>query len=196
VTEDRQPRKRGRKERKPTEAEQKTICDTIAATGLDQEAFVLAGVPRAAFYRWLEKGEEAERAGRHDVFRDFRDAVARARASRTVGLVAGIRKAGQDPKHWQALAWIAERTDPKRFGLRIRVHVQEELRDAIERLKEAFRDDPEGLERALAAVAGGYGAGGVEQDPGGEDGEDDPGGEAVPAAPAKPEAIAVPESDV
>ena len=187
---------RGRKPREPTPEETAEIVRQITATGLDYEACIMAGVPESTFYHWLQLGRAAQKEGIRTVYSDFLEAVKRARATRTTALVASIRLAGKNEKHWQANAWLLERTDPKRFSPQHRVHVTEEFNGAIQRLREAFRNDPESYERAVSALAGGHSAAGAEQAEGGEGGEDDLGGEAVPATPPKPEAVRVPESDV
>jgi hypothetical protein len=194
---ERPPRRgEGRPLRLPTQAETDTICQVINATGSDHEAFVLARVPEPTFYLWLSRGKQDRLVGNtSSPYAQFMEAVERARATRVTTLVASIRKAGTDPRHWPANAWLLERTEPKRFGLRVRFHVEEELTSAIARIEEAFRGEPETLERALAAIAGDHRSASAELAEGGEGGADDSGGEAVPAPLPKPEAVPVPESD-
>lgn len=191
--------KRGRRPKPPTKEQADALVGTIATTGSDKDAYTIAGVPPSSFYLWLQTGRDLREQGKRaekEPLVDFLEKVEKARAARTVGLVKRIRDAGQDPKHWTANAWLLERTDPKRYGQRVRVHVQEELTDAVARLRDAFKDDPAAYEKALLALTGGHSAGGAESDPEGEGGEDDRSGEAVPSALPKPEAIEVSGSDV
>lgn len=74
--------------------------------------------------------------------------------------------------------------------------VEEQLRAALQRLKDGFANEPEILERALAYIAGSAGPSGAPRDAGGAtDGGGDAsgsGGEAVRATPAVDEAAPVP----
>lgn len=42
--------------------------------------------------------------------------MTKAHKARLTKLVKGIERAGQEPKHWTALAWLLERTYPEIFG--------------------------------------------------------------------------------
>lgn len=163
----------GRPERFPTEKETRGLCDIIAIAGTnDHEAYTLADVPRTTFYQWVDKGRASRAAGRKDKYSLFLNRIDNARASRTVDLLKRIATAAKDPKNWQAAHAQLRMSDQKRFGERFRVHVEEELTDAIKRIKGAFSADPAGLERALSAIAGEDGGDGVEPAPGPESGPD------------------------
>ncbi len=109
-----------------------------------------AGISKATLFVWLDKGE---RRG-SGIYRDFADAVRRARAEGTQATLAQMRKIGIDQKDWRQMAWELERTRPKEFGLRVRVHVEEELKLMYERMKGAFAGEPAILERIIRVIAG------------------------------------------
>lgn len=181
-------RKVGRKRRLTPEMQARMV-EIITATGCDKDAFELTSVPEGTFYRWLQQGE-SQPSG---IYHEFREAIQRAKAARRAALVATIRRASREPRHWTAAAWLLERTEPKLYGLRVRLQVDEELDDAIERLRRAL--PPDEFERALAALSNAAGAEGGAA-PGGATVragvEEHPDRGELPAAPPELEAGAVP----
>jgi hypothetical protein len=178
--------KTGRKSALTKEVKE-SICATLSAAGTIEDAAIHAGVNDSTVYAWLAKGERQATGP----YRDFLEAVKKAKAQRRIALEAGIRKHGS--KNWQALAWLLERTEPKRYAQRVRVHVEEELSDAIERLKRAFADEPDLYERALSALVEGDRSAGAEFDSVEESRPDDSDGEAVRPSPPEPEATPLPK---
>lgn len=138
------PRRNGRPPKLTPELQAK-ICTIVALSSSLEDAAAQVGVARTTVMMWQQKGREQDRG----VYRDFLDAIERAKAQRRVNFNATLTKHGQ--KHWQALAWLAERTDPKHFGLRIRVHVNEELERIMDRLQHHLT--PAEYERALEAIS-------------------------------------------
>ena len=101
------------RETKLTAELQKRCVDIITATGIDKDACQLAGINEATYYRWLQRGlEEPE-----GIYRDFREAIEKARAARRIALVARIQQAAQGGT-WQAAAWLLERTESATYALR------------------------------------------------------------------------------
>lgn len=177
--------KRGRPSRLTPEVQSK-IVSTLKACGTLEDAAAQAGVHLATLHMWKAKG----RLQRRGKYRDFLDTVEEAIRLRRLSREATLAKAGA--KDWRALAWLMERTEPKRYAPRVVHHIEEELTNAIDRLAEEFADEPEILERALAALAGGDRFREAERDAEGEVGADDRGGEAVQPPPAEPQATGVP----
>lgn len=97
---------------KLTPERQKRIVDAIRAGNYVETAAEYAGIGKTTFYRWMEQGEQAS----HGIYREFRDAVMRARAEAEARSVALIQKAA--PDDWRAAAWWLERAFPDRWGPR------------------------------------------------------------------------------
>lgn len=138
------PRKHGRPSSLTPEIS-KTICNYVELCGSLEDAAAKAGVSRTTVFIWQQKGREQKRGP----YRDFLNAIEDAKAKRRFNFGAQMQKHGM--KHWQATAWLAERTDPKHFGLRIRVHVNEELEAVFDKLQR--RLTPAEYERALEAIS-------------------------------------------
>lgn len=115
------------------------------AAALDTAA-AYAGVHRDTLHEWLRLGD-AEELGQH---RDFSDAVHEALAYAEVNASASVAKAMQ--KQWQAAAWYLERRNPREWGPRIKVTLEQELDAAIERLEAVL--PPEQFEAAVRALVG------------------------------------------
>ena len=74
-------------------------------------AVTYARISKSTYYRWLKAAEGPDAP---QEFRDFRDAVAAARAEAEVRAVAIIQNAS--PKSWQAAAWFLERSFPEHWA--------------------------------------------------------------------------------
>lgn len=108
------------------------IVDLIRAGNYLEVAATAAGIHRSTLHRWLRHGRDQQR-GR---FRKFLTAVEKAQAeaeSRDVALIA--RAAGED---WRAAAWRLERKQPRRYGPRVALSVQQELDAVLDRLKKGL----------------------------------------------------------
>lgn len=165
---------------------QDEICKHVAGASTLKDAATLCDVDPSTVFRWQQKGEAQKRG----IYRSFCNAIDRAKAQRRSALKLGIRIHGK--KDWRALMALGAITDPEEFVPQVRVHVTSQLDAALDRLKEAFANEPEAYERALHAIVGGAGGHanrGGEEDEGGEDA---PGGEGVHAAPAEPKATGLP----
>jgi len=91
-----------------------------------EDACTMAGIGKTTYYRWLDKAEEGL-----EEFRDFRDAVAKARAEAEGAHIMNIRKAA-DNGVWQASAWFLERSHPVKWGKRNPDLINEESDEPIE----------------------------------------------------------------
>ena len=108
------------------------IVDLVRAGNYLEVAATAAGIHRSTLHRWLRHGKSQQR-GR---FRRFLTAMEKAQAeaeSRDVALIA--RAAGED---WRAAAWRLERKQPRRYGPRVALSVQQELDSVLDRLKKGL----------------------------------------------------------
>ena len=78
-----------------------------------------AGVDYRTFRRWMERGQEVKKGP----YWQFCQAVKKAEEDREETLLQNIIDAGRDPAHWQANAWILERTNPEKYGRKERHEV-------------------------------------------------------------------------
>jgi len=115
-------KQRGRKT-KLTPAVQKKITNAIRAGNYYEAACAYAGIAKATFHNWLNRGEaEKERLKkpyarlrkREAPFVEFLDAVKQAEAEAEVGIVALWRK--QIPESWQAARDFLARRYSDRWG--------------------------------------------------------------------------------
>jgi len=91
---------------------QDRIIQALKAGNYVETAAEYAGIGKTTFYRWMEQGKQASRG----IYREFRDAVMRARAEAEARNVAIIQQAA--PDDWRAAAWWLERAFPDRWGAR------------------------------------------------------------------------------
>jgi hypothetical protein len=90
------------------------------ADGLYREtAARCAGVCERSLYSWLKKGETGE-----EPYAELLQAVKKTEAEVERSVLVAIRTG---TRGWQSKAWVAERRWPKRWGVRIRTAVAEEL---------------------------------------------------------------------
>jgi transposase-like protein len=124
------------------------ICKTLRLAGTVEDAARRAGIDDSTLYRWQARGKREKRG----LYREFCEAIKKAKAERR--RVLELQMLTFAKRNWLALAWYMERTDPEHYALQVNVKVGEQLAQAIARLKVEFANDPKGLERALAALAG------------------------------------------
>ncbi len=82
-------------------------------------------------------------------YHKFLNAVEKAQAESESRDVAIIAKAASDD--WKAAAWRLERKQPRRYGPRVAVSVQQELDAVLDRLKKGL--PPEWYEKVLELMA-------------------------------------------
>ena len=132
---------------------QAAIVADVEAGNYGETAAALSGIDRATFYRWMAVGKNGEQP-----YRDFFDAITRARAKAENDALATVRAGfahvDRGPEHAR---WYLERTAPARFGRRDHVvvesKVREELDGALGKLETQL--DSETYQRVLAALASG-----------------------------------------
>ncbi len=98
---------------------QAKIVEAITAGNYLETSARYAGVGVATFYTWMSKGE-----GKHakSPYKEFREAVEKARADAEVRNIALIQRTAQEGT-WQAAAWFLERSHPQKWGKRSAVEV-------------------------------------------------------------------------
>ena len=110
----------------------------------------LAGIDVTTFIRWRRRGE-SEASGE---FYQFCQELQRVRAKRRKWYRDQIRRIGIATNNYRPILWLASVTEPEEFSQKHRATVERELGSAIERLKAAFSDEPELLERVFLALIG------------------------------------------
>jgi len=103
---------------KLTKGVHKVIVEALASGCYRETAAEHAGISTSTFYRWMEQGEADLE---HDVaspYRDFWEAIKKAEADAEVKAIKLIRAAAEEPRTWQAAAWLLERKKPAQWGRR------------------------------------------------------------------------------
>ena len=77
------------------------------------DACALVGIDQGTYHRWVAKAAEDDAP---EEFREFREAVEKARAEAVARNVALVQKAADHS--WQAAAWWLERSRPDQYGRR------------------------------------------------------------------------------
>lgn len=139
---------------------QAEICKRIQLLATLREAIADLELDENTVLMWVRRGE-AEKSGRYFQFmRAYRAALARRAMNAKMQIIAHAKK------HFVAADRALQLADPTTVP-QVRIHVTHELNNAIERLCQAFSDEPETLRRALAAISGDSGEGQTERDGGG-----------------------------
>ena len=131
---------------KLTPAVAESILKTVRMTGSFEDACRVAGIGERTFYRWKSEGQRQV----DGEYWQFWQAVKKAQASRRVGFERKLLKHGKE--HWQAIAWLAERTEPSRYALKVRVQVEQELNGFLDKCLKKL--PKEAYEQVLDAVTG------------------------------------------
>lgn len=99
---------------------QQILCEMIAQGCTDEDAAAAAGITRVTLWKWKrdgaaakEKEERGEKLRAYEIqVANFVDAVEVAIAELHNKLLGNIRAAGEEPKHWQANAWLLQNLKP------------------------------------------------------------------------------------
>lgn len=142
------PGKEGEQPQKVQVPITEALCDVMRIGNYLETACAQVGIDKKIVYEWLKRGAREKRGK----YTEFRFGVEKAQHDSEALLVGRIVGAGKE--HWQANAWMLERKFPAKYGQRIRLTVDKELTDAVDRLEVEFRSEPAILERALRALAG------------------------------------------
>ena len=102
------------------------IAELVAAGNNVDTAAAAAGISEATFYGWMARGraerdrlassKRAKPKATEEMYLQFLEAVEKARAEAEARLVLLISKAAQEPRTWQAAAWLLERRTPEKWG--------------------------------------------------------------------------------
>jgi hypothetical protein len=98
---------------------QDRIVSAIAGGNYLETSARYAGISPTAFYQWMSKGDGKSAKS---PYKEFRQAVEKARSQAEIRNVALIQQAGNDGS-WQAAAWYLERSYPMRWGRNNRLEV-------------------------------------------------------------------------
>jgi transposase len=117
------------------------IVTALRAGNYAETAVAYAGIGLSTYYRWMERGQSEAEDDR--AYREFREAIEKARAAAEVRDIALIDKAAANGS-WQAAAWKLERRYPQRWGRVVRtevtgadggaVHVEVDVRDELRKV--------------------------------------------------------------
>jgi transposase len=137
-------KKTGGRRTKLTPEVHEKIVSAIRAGNYARVAAEYAGVGERTFYRWLQRGQEAQRG----IYRQFWQAVKKAEREAEVRAVAIIQKHMED--NWQAAMTYLERKYPDRWGRRDRLRVDLNPKEALEDLLSLTAEE---LEEAVETAA-------------------------------------------
>lgn len=124
------------------------IVERLGNGAFREQAAAAAGIDQSTFRRWMVRAEEGE-----EPYASFAADVMIADAKAEGKWSEVIVRAGYDAGEgdWKAHAWLLEHKFPKRWGLRLKVEVAEELGDFLAKLEKSL--DPETFERVLCAAS-------------------------------------------
>jgi len=113
----------------------KLIITAIAEGHTTKMAAQSGGIARRTLYEWLYKAQEVRLAREDDPevevtpydedYLWFLYEYELAEDARKKALMKRIDEAGEDPRRWQANAWLLERLHPDEFSLRQNVQISE-----------------------------------------------------------------------
>ena len=93
-----------------------TIIAEVKCGAPNNVACAAAGIGSSTFHRWMERASDPEAPVE---YREFREALMRARQEGIAARLAIIQKAARND--WRAAAWLLERDLPDVFSLKYRV---------------------------------------------------------------------------
>lgn len=94
---------------KLTPETQDRICQLIRAGNTVEVASEASGIAPTTYYDWMQKGIDGPKR-----FKDFREAVEKARAEAEAILVGRVQQAATTS--WRAATWLLERQWPERWA--------------------------------------------------------------------------------
>lgn len=102
------------------------ICASVEAGLPIEQAAAGAGIGSTTVFRWLARGRDYTAAVENpdgpdpdpadEPFREFWERLQKARAAFVHKGLRKIAAAGEEPRHWQAWAWLLERRFPTQFA--------------------------------------------------------------------------------
>lgn len=134
-----------------TDAVKASLLESLRGGNYRVVACAKAGIHRDTLSGWEQRAKAGE-----EPYASFIAELHQAEAESEARLLAEIRQAApavtgvSGPDLWQAKAWILERRFPKRWGLRVRAAVNEELEGLLDRLQK--RLDADVFEKVIDAA--------------------------------------------
>lgn len=92
-----------------------TLIAAVKAGAYREDAAAAAGIHAATFYRWMQRGQEADAPA---VYREFCEALTRAEREAQVYLIATIKQAA--PTDWRAAVELLRMRWPEKYSERWR----------------------------------------------------------------------------
>jgi hypothetical protein len=139
---------------------QRRIVKAVRCGNYGETAAASEGVDRATYYRWMERGAAGE-----DPFRDFCDAVTRARAIAERRMVNVVRT--DATQNAESARWYLERSASDRWGRRDKLTIESavnaELDAMLAKLEAGL--SPEEYDRVLAVLTSGSAGAEASSDP-------------------------------
>lgn len=129
----------------------KALLESLRGGNYRVVACAKAGIHRDTLSGWEQRAKAGE-----EPYKSFIDELHAVEAESEAALLGEIRTAQpavvgvSGPDIWQAKAWILERRFPKRWGLRVRAAVNEELDGLLDRLQK--RLDADVFEKVIDAA--------------------------------------------
>lgn len=120
------------------------IINLLAQGNFIDTAACAVGLHPRTLREWITAGERGNSA-----YAKFASDVREAQAWAEIHDLAKLREHGET--QWQALTWRLERKDPKKFGLRVRVEVNEALDEILAKLERNLTVDE--YRRVLEVIA-------------------------------------------
>jgi len=94
------------------------LTEALKAGNYIETACTYAGIGASTYHAWVTKAEQDDAPKQ---YKDFLDAVKKARAEAEIRNVALIQRAASEGKNWTAAAWWLERSQPARWGRQTKV---------------------------------------------------------------------------
>jgi hypothetical protein len=111
----------------------------------------MADISEQTLARWRGSGE----AEPNSEFGEFCRALEAARVERRRWYRAEVLKFAREKKDFRGILAIAALTEPQEFTPKLHMIVEQQLTEAIDRLKVEFESEPELCERILQAIVDG-----------------------------------------
>lgn len=159
----RKKKRQGRKPGRPTdsyEAQAEEVLKYLRLGMSRAEACRLATIGESTLSTWVSVGQGALEGGREWTFAKAVESAEDFAKKHSLEKITGSRD-------WRAHAWLLSVREPARFGQKVRVTLEQEFTDALERIRK--RVSPDVYEQVLDAVlSGGSEEGEVPPPPGEE----------------------------
>jgi len=144
--------------RKLDDAMIEALCITVAAGNYYHDACAIVGISEFCFYDWIKKAKADDDAGLDEtesIYIRLHKSIQKARAQSRAAMVEVIREAATVKREWLPAITFLERTDPKNWGRRDSLQVDETKRveiTVIEYCEQPAPPDPAAIEGEFKEV--------------------------------------------